>query len=64
MPYAIIFIPQEDSEAEMEKLGFKKTTVWMKDAHFDKSKTEREIFNMKKTPYQFVVTGYWGMGVD
>lgn len=64
MPYAIIFIPQEGSEAEMEKLGFKKRTVWMKDAHFDKSKAEREIFDMKQTPYQFVVTSYWGAGRD
>ena len=67
MGYQIAFIWSANSAAELESKGFKKQEVYIKEGTGGPTveankKGDAEFFHMKNKPYQFVTTGYWGMG--
>jgi hypothetical protein len=67
MPVAIVLVPDPGpgSAEELEGLGFRKETVWVKHhSHLAREEAERELFQMGHRPLQFLVSDYWGLGED
>ena len=57
-----------ECEKELKQLGFKKTSVYIKDVEGGATSKEQEhrgdsqFFQMKHSPFQFVTTSWWGAG--
>lgn len=64
---AIILSASAETKAAALKAGFRETTVLLRhnsvmSTKENKAKIEHELFKMN--PYQFLVSDFWGRGVD
>lgn len=77
MGYQVAFCWNEDSEKELQSMGFEKREVYIKKAPSafpvpdGKTHTEherylgdKEFFGMNQPPFQFATVSYWGAGND
>jgi hypothetical protein len=69
MSKIIVLAASEECQDELRELGFKQETVWMRDApgtttDDQKQKGESLVFGMKRKPFMFLVSSWWGMGPD
>lgn len=67
MGFQIAFAWSEETEAELKANGFEKREVYIKTAPpgttaESNEKGNAEFFRMKRPPFQFITTSYWGAG--